>query len=327
MGLESREFGSFGQVSSLTLGGGGIGQVWGSTTREEAIATVKLAVDEGINHFDLAPMYGRGEAERVIGLAFSGLDLSGIKFTTKCLLGNVRPEDVYDSLNRSLTRSLDRMNLEKIDLFLLHSQLVEEEFLLASKVKDAQRFMLSLNLFFESVIPAFERLQSEGKIGGWGFGLGQTQALDRAVRHNVRPSAVQCVIKPLNSAGGMARFLPGFNPNQVLENCLKHNISVLGIRALQAGALTSGFDRDLSLDDPDKNDFDRAKGFRRLAKDLGESPAALSYRYALSISGVSSIILGVKNRAELAEALKAAAKPQLSSEEMDRITESFTALV
>ena len=92
MGLESREFGSFGKVSSLTLGGGGIGQVWGSTTREEAIATVKLAVDEGINHFDLAPMYGRGEAERVIGLAFSGLDLSAIKFTTKCLLGNVRPE-------------------------------------------------------------------------------------------------------------------------------------------------------------------------------------------------------------------------------------------
>ena len=134
MGLESREFGSFGQVSSLTLGGGGIGQVWGSTTREEAIATVKLAVDEGINHFDLAPMYGRGEAERVIGLAFSGRDLSGIKFTTKCLLGNVPAEDVYDSLNYSLTRSLDLMNLEKIDLFLLHSQLVEEEFLLASKV-------------------------------------------------------------------------------------------------------------------------------------------------------------------------------------------------
>ena len=205
-------------------------------------------------------MYGRGEAERVIGLAFSGRDLSGIKFTTKCLLGNVPAEDVYDSLNHSLTRSLDLMNLEKIDLFLLHSQLVEEEFLLISKVKNAQRFMLPLNLF-ESVIPAFERLQSEGKIGGWGFGLGQPQALDRAMRHSVKPSAVQCVINPLNSAGGMVGSLPGFNPNHVLELFLKHNVSVLGIRALQAGALTSGFDRDLPQDDPDKNDFDRARVF------------------------------------------------------------------
>ena len=70
MGLESREFGSFGKVSSLTLGGGGIGQVWGSTTREEAIATVKLAVDEGINHFDLAPMYGKGELRESSVLPF-----------------------------------------------------------------------------------------------------------------------------------------------------------------------------------------------------------------------------------------------------------------
>tara|TARA_B100000674_G_scaffold498818_1_gene539669 strand:- start:3147 stop:4130 length:984 start_codon:yes stop_codon:yes gene_type:complete len=323
VGLKSREFGGFGTVSSLTLGGGGIGQVWGSTTREEAIATVKMALDGGINHFDLAPMYGRGEAERVIGLAFSGMGLSDIKFTTKCLLGNVPAADVYDSLNHSLTRSLELMELERIDLFLLHSQLVEEEFFLGLKVEHAQRFMLPLNLFFESVIPAFERLESEGKIGGWGFGLGQPQALDLAMQHNVKPSAVQCVINPLNSAGGMARFLPGFNPNQVLRNCFKHNIPVLGIRALQAGALTSGFDRNLRQDDPDKNDFDRAKSFRALAKDLGESPAILSYRYALSVSGVSSIILGVKNREELAEALEAASKPPLLSEEMAQINQSF----
>ncbi len=327
MGLESREFGICDEISSLTLGGGGIGQVWGSTTREEAIATVKMGLDEGINHFDLAPMYGRGEAERVIGLAFSGMDLSNIKFTTKCLLGNVPPRDVYESLNSSLIRSFNLMNLDKIDLFLLHSQLVEEKFLLASEIKNAERFMLPLNLFFESVIPAFERLQSEGKIGGWGFGLGQPEALERAMRHNVKPSAVQCVVNPLNSAGGMAASLPGFNPNHVLENCLKQNIPVLGIRALQAGALTSVLDRDLSPDDPDRRDFDRAKGFRVLAKDFGESPAILSYRYALSISGISSIILGAKNRGELAEALEAASKPLLTSEEMDKINQSFTARV
>ena len=44
------------------------GQVWGATTRDECIATVRDAVlVHGISHLDLAPMYGADrEAERVI---------------------------------------------------------------------------------------------------------------------------------------------------------------------------------------------------------------------------------------------------------------------
>jgi aryl-alcohol dehydrogenase-like predicted oxidoreductase len=56
-------------VSRLTLGGGGLGQLWGETTNEEAIATVH-AVDAGITLIDTAPMYRHCEA--VIGEAFAG---------------------------------------------------------------------------------------------------------------------------------------------------------------------------------------------------------------------------------------------------------------
>ncbi len=72
--VERRQFRPFGSVSALTLGGGGLGQIWGDTTREEAVATARLAADKGITHFDMAPMYGRGEAEKVIGEAFRGAD-------------------------------------------------------------------------------------------------------------------------------------------------------------------------------------------------------------------------------------------------------------
>ena len=41
--MQQRIFGQLGDISALTLGGGGIGQVWGPTTREEAIATVQEA--------------------------------------------------------------------------------------------------------------------------------------------------------------------------------------------------------------------------------------------------------------------------------------------
>ena len=70
MAMEKRRFGTIGEVSRLTLGGGGIGQVWGNNSREEGIATLKLAVDGGIDVIDAAPGYKVCEA--LIGEAFGG---------------------------------------------------------------------------------------------------------------------------------------------------------------------------------------------------------------------------------------------------------------
>ena len=82
--METRRFGNLGQVSSLTLGGGGIGQIWGPTSRQEAVATVRQAVDSGITFLDSAPRYGDGEAELVIGAAFDGHLPAGTMVSTKC---------------------------------------------------------------------------------------------------------------------------------------------------------------------------------------------------------------------------------------------------
>ena len=76
--MQQRQFKPFESVSALTLGGGGLGQVWGETTREEAVATVNLAIEKGITHLDVAPMYGKGEAERVVGEVFKGKDLGDV---------------------------------------------------------------------------------------------------------------------------------------------------------------------------------------------------------------------------------------------------------
>ena len=93
----------------------------------------------------------------------------------------------------------------------------------------------------------------------------------------------------------------------------------MGIRAVQAGALTDAIDRDLPEDDPESVDFGRAAPFRELAREAGESAASLAHRYALSMEGIATVILGVKNRAELAECLEAEAKGPLDAELMARI--------
>jgi aryl-alcohol dehydrogenase-like predicted oxidoreductase len=64
--MEKRPFGKLGEISCLTLGGGGTGQVWGPTSLDEAIATTREAVDAGITFLDVAPSYGNGEAELVL---------------------------------------------------------------------------------------------------------------------------------------------------------------------------------------------------------------------------------------------------------------------
>lgn len=56
-----RNIGRLGPISALTLGGGGIGGVWGSTERAEAVATVQAAIDAGITMIDVAPTYGDHE--------------------------------------------------------------------------------------------------------------------------------------------------------------------------------------------------------------------------------------------------------------------------
>jgi aryl-alcohol dehydrogenase-like predicted oxidoreductase len=96
----------------------------------------------------------------------------------------------------------------------------------------------------------------------------------------------------------------------------------MGIRVVQAGALTDKIDRPLPADHPEVLDYARAIGFRRLCAELGASPAAIAHRYALSMDGVNTVVLGVKNRHELAECVAAAAEGPLAADLIARIDAS-----
>src|SRR6516165_3357922 len=104
--MKQRPFGKRGEISCLTAGGGGIGQVWGPTNRDEAIATVREEVTAGITFLDVAPSYGNGDAELVVGEAFNGRLPDSVRVSTKCMLGNPPRDEVLPRLERSLDQSL-----------------------------------------------------------------------------------------------------------------------------------------------------------------------------------------------------------------------------
>ena len=321
--MEKRSFKPYGSISALTLGGGGLGQVWGETTREEAIATVNLALENGINHLDVAPMYGKGEAEKVVGEVFKGKDLGEVKITTKCRLGTLPDDEVYERLISSLDKSLVNLNMERVDLFLLHSQLRQDDFQLYTLNEHRETNTTSLSCFYNAVIPAFERLKQEGKIGSWGIGgLGQNQAILEALNHEIQPEAIQCVVNPLNSAGAIGYVDQDFDPQKILTESQKVGIPILGIRAVQAGALTLKMDREphpSGFDIRDFEDYDKAEPFRKLASKWKMNPSILAHRYALSDEKVSSVILGVKNRSELLDCIKAESLGELNQDQISTI--------
>lgn len=162
--MQQHSFGPLPPVSILTLGGGGLGMLWGETTVDECIATVHDAVAAGISLLDLAPRYGDGKAELVVGEAFAGRLPSGVRVTSKCNLGNTPPGQIESTLRQSIEASLQRLHLSRLDLFFLHSNVVPDESFIAGRPDAASR-MTSYAVFVEHVRPLFERFVAEGLIG------------------------------------------------------------------------------------------------------------------------------------------------------------------
>ena len=315
--MKLHTFGSLFPVSTLTLGGGGLGMLWGQTTVEECVATVHAAVAAGINLLDLAPRYGDGKAEAVVGEAFGGRLPEGLRITSKCNLGNPAPDRVYSVLRQSIEASLRLLQRDRLDIFFLHSNLVPDGHAMWN-APDVSR-LTPLPLFRSHVRPAFEKLKEQGLIGAWGLtGIGHPDAIIEVLSEDPKPAAVQCIANLLDSPGGLKFYEGPSKPRAIMAAARKNAVGVMGIRAVQAGALTSAIDRALPADHPEVRNYALAAGFRALCADIGQDPAIIAHRYALGLP-IDTLVLGVKNRAELAGCVAAAEAGPLSADLVARI--------
>jgi aryl-alcohol dehydrogenase-like predicted oxidoreductase len=279
--------------------------LWGATTFEECVATVHAAVAAGITLLDLAPRYGDGKAEQVVGEAFAGRLPPGVRVTSKVGLGHIAPGDVEATVRASIEASLRRLHLSRLDIFFLHSNVVPDAAFIAARADLASR-MTPYRTFVDHVRPLFERLVAEGLIGAWGLtGIGHPDTIIKLLGEAPKPAAVQCIANLLDSPGSLKFFDGPARPRAVIAAARANGVGVMGIRAVLAGALTSAIDRPLAADHPETRDYARAAGFRALCAELGVAPAVLAHRYALSLD-VDTVVLGVKNRQELAECVAAA---------------------
>ncbi|MBN2239263.1 MAG: aldo/keto reductase [Dehalococcoidales bacterium] len=106
--MEKRRLGKTGNMSSvLAFGGAAVGHL----TQYEAESAVEMAVENGINHFDIAPVYG--ESEKLIG--------HWMKHNRKYIfLGCKTMERTKEGCAESIKHSLDRLQVDSFDLFQFH---------------------------------------------------------------------------------------------------------------------------------------------------------------------------------------------------------------
>ena len=100
------------------------GDVWNSTTDQDSIRAVRAAVDGGVTFFDVAPVYGFGHAETILGKAL-GNRRSNVLVATKCGLvwddqGNITNDLSAASILAEIDRSLRRLGVDYVDIYQMH---------------------------------------------------------------------------------------------------------------------------------------------------------------------------------------------------------------
>ena len=128
--------------------------------------------------------------------------------------------------------------------------------------------------FVDHVRPAFERLVAEGLVGAWGLtGIGHPDMIIKLREERPPPAAVQRIANLLDSPGGLKFFNGPAKPRKVIATAHANGVGVMGIRAVQAGALTSAIDRPLPDDHPEIAGFCPSRGFSSLGRRSWNKPS------------------------------------------------------
>ena len=111
--------------------------------KNEEIASIRYALENGIRLIDTAEMYGNGNSEKLIAESIKDFDREKLYLVSKVLPSNAGEKNIF----KSCENSLKNLNVDYLDLYLLHWR---------------------GSIPFEETIRCMEKLKKDGKIKNWG---------------------------------------------------------------------------------------------------------------------------------------------------------------
>ncbi len=294
---EYRQLGKSGlRLSSLGLGGW---LTFGNSILDINLASemIKTAFNAGINFFDIADVYARGESERLMGKALKDFPRHELVISSKVFWP--MSDDINDrGLSRkhimeSIHKSLERIGVDYLDLYFCH------------------RFDEHTPLL--ETARAMHDLVCQGKILYWGtseWSGEQLQALwTICEKHNFCPPTVE---QPQYNLLTRKRY-----EEDVAPACQKFGMGTVTWSPLASGVLSgkyahgivkgSRLDQQNWLREQLVNEASQKKveTLIALAKEAGCSPSQLAIAWILGHPAVSSVILGASNIKQLQDNLQA----------------------
>jgi len=321
--METRTLGRTGlAVSVLGFGCGAVGGLMVRGNLADQERAVARAVELGINYFDTAAMYGNGESERNLGRVIKSLK-PDIVVGTKVRVPDGERSRVGAAIAASLEASLQRLQLDHVDLFQLHNHITA----------DGGDGGFTPETVLGEVAPEFERLREQGKSRFCGItAVGDTPALHSVVDARAFDTA-QVSYNLLNPSAGAAvsPAYPAHDFGDLLAHTKSAEMGVINIRVLAAGAL-SGTEERHPLGSPSvepigsggsyRTDVERAQRLEPLIRGgHAESLVEAALRFAIANDAVSTVLVGYSTLDQLETAARSINKGPLSRAALDRLAE------
>jgi myo-inositol catabolism protein IolS len=282
------------------------GRVWGPQDEAESIATVRAALDAGVNFFDTAEGYGDGDSEAVLGRALAGRRHEAV-IATKVSRSHLSGDEVRDACERSLRR----LQTDTIDLYQVHWP--------------------SRTVPLDETMEALEKLREQGKVRAVGvcnFGVGDLSDLLKAGRTETNQLPYSLLWRAVEY--------------QIRQQCVDERIGILCYSPLAQGLLTGKFGspdevpagrartRHFSKARPqvrhgeagcEAETFAAIGRIRAMCDEIRQPMAQVALAWLLHQPGVTAVIAGARRPDQIRQTAQAA-DLELSPETLGELTEA-----
>ncbi len=308
------------QVSTVGFGAWAIGGSWGQVSEKDALEALHASVDQGVNFFDTADVYGDGRSERLISRLLSERSERIYVATKAGRRLNPHTASGYNRANLTsfVERSLRNLGVESLDLLQLHCPPTE-------------------TYYMPELFDALDGLESQGKLRFYGVSVSKVEEGIKAVEYpNVQ--TVQIIFNMLRQRPSELFF----------RRSREKQVGILARVPLASGLLTGKMTLDTNFPEDDHRNFNRhGESF-----DVGETFSGVDYptglifvdrlrglipegvsmvqfalRWILMHEEVSTVIPGAKNRQQAVENSLASEVSPLTDAQMREIKDLYDELV
>jgi aryl-alcohol dehydrogenase-like predicted oxidoreductase len=304
------------KVSEVSLGTWQIGGSWGSVSEQDANRILHAAIDQGINFFDTADVYGDGRSERLIAQAIAERS-EKIYVATKAgrrLQPHTAEGYNKENLTGFVERSLVNLQRDVLDLLQLHCPPWEV-------------------YYRPEVFSALEDLKRSGKILHYGVSV---EKVEEALKATEFPgvATVQIIFNLFRQ-----------RPKELLFPLARQrDVGILVRLPLASGLLSGKISKDTQFAPDDHRQynrqgeqFDRGETFSGVNFDVAleavekirqtvppdVSMADFALRWILQHGEVSCVIPGARKESQVVDNAHAADLPALSEEQMETLTQIY----